>query len=197
MSLEQDILAALGPGRLPVKVEAEIVREITDADIARLVTTPAGTAPQEIKKITERHHMVARLLAAGTPEGEVAIITGYTLSRVSVLKGSPAMQELIALYKKAVDTEFVAVFDHLAGLSKDALTELRERLETEPEKFSNKQLLEVLDATLDRTGHPRAKEVKQEVNVNIRDKLDAARIRARRAAQGEIIEADYKELLNG
>lgn len=190
MGLEIDIGDLVGPGRRRLPLEADYVRELTDADLGILAVTDRETKAPEIKRVTERHHMVARLLAAGTKEGEVAALTGYDNARISVLKASPAMQELIALYREEVDTQFASVLDHMAGLSKDAILELRNRLEEEPEDFSVKELKDVAELALDRTGHGKATTVNNNVNVSLASRLEAARARAKAISRGEIIDAE-------
>lgn len=140
----------LGPGRPRKPLEATSVRPLVEADLELAATVERHSQPPAIKRITDRHHALARLLAAGTPEGEAAMILGYDNSRVSILKQSPAFQELLALYRAEVDREFATTLDHMAGLSRDALLELRQRLEDEPEKFSNRELLSVVNDMVDR-----------------------------------------------
>ncbi len=141
----------LGAGRPRKPLEAEAVRPLEQADLELASTVERNSQPPAIKRITDRHHALARLLAAGTPEGEAALILGYDNSRVSILKQSPAFQELLDLYRAEVDREFATTLDHMAGLSRDALLELRERIEEEPEKFSNRELLSVVNEMVDRS----------------------------------------------
>lgn len=139
-----------GPGRPAKPLEASILRELNEADLELAAVTERHSTPPPIKRITDRHHALARLLAAGTPEGEAALILGYDVSRVSILKQSPAFVELLDLYRSEVDREFATTLDHMAGLSRDALLELRERLEESPDKFSNRELLSVITDMTDR-----------------------------------------------
>lgn len=139
-----------GPGRPAKPLEASVVRALNQADLELAAVTERHSQPPAIKRITDRHHALARLLAAGTGEGEAALILGYDVSRVSILKNSPAFVELLDLYRSEVDREFATTLDHMAGLSRDALIELRERLEETPEKFSNRELLSVLTDMVDR-----------------------------------------------
>ena len=151
MTLQLNINKLAGPGRPARPIQYEKVRDLNAADLGLLATVDLQMQPPPIKRLTDRHHSLARLLAAGVTEGEAALITGYDKSRISILKNSPAFQELLALRRKEVDTEFATVLDHMAGLSRDALLELRERLEETPEKFSNAELLRVTTDLVDRT----------------------------------------------
>jgi len=139
-----------GPGRPAKALEAAVVRDINVADLELAAVTERNSQPPALKRITDRHHALARLLASGTKEGEAALILGMDGSRVSILKNSPAFVELLDLYRGEVDREFATTLDHMAGLSRDALIELRERLEDTPEKFSNRELLSVVNDMVDR-----------------------------------------------
>ena len=149
LNLNIDKLA--GPGRLPSRLEVSYVRDLNEADFALMAETPLGSTPPAIKRLTDRHHALARLLAAGTPEGEAALILNYDLSRVSILKNSPAFQELLALYRGEVNREFATVLDHMAGISRDALVILRDRLEDNEDRFSNNELMKIATDFTDRT----------------------------------------------
>jgi hypothetical protein len=151
MSLGLNIEKLVGPGRPRRVLTADVVREIEDSDLEFLAATPRNMAPPELKKITERHHGLARLLATGVSAGEAAVITGYDPSRVSTLQNSPAFIELVALYSREVDLQFSSVLQHMSGLSKDALLEIRERIEETPEKFSNRELLAIVTELTDRS----------------------------------------------
>ena len=139
-----------GPGRPAKPLEATVARDLNLADLELAAVTERHSQPPALKRITDRHHALARLLAAGTKEGEAALILGMDPSRVSILKQSPAFIELLDLYRGEVDREFATTLDHMAGLSRDALIELRERLEDTPEKFSNRELLSVVNDMVDR-----------------------------------------------
>lgn len=151
MTLQLNIDQALRSGRRSVPLDYEVLREVTEADIALLSTVEIGEAPPPLKRITDRHHSLARLIASGTPEDEAALITNYDRSRVSILKNSPAFQELIALYRKEVNAQFSTSLEHMAGLSRDALLELRTRLEDEPDSFTVNELRSIVTELADRT----------------------------------------------
>ena len=190
MDLHLDITA---PGRRPKPLHAEVARQLSEADLA-LLASDRGTAAQPLKRIGERHHALARNLAAGLSPGQAAAITGLCLSRVSVLQGDPAFQELMQFYRQEKDAAFADMYEQLAGLSKDALLLMRERLEEAPEEFSNPMLLEIVTKLADRSGHGPSSRSEVNVNVNIAGRLEEARKRAKLAAQGQIIDAQAQEL---
>lgn len=151
MSLNLNIDKLAGPGRPPARLEVEYVRDLTEADLELFASLPAFSTPPALKRLTERHHALARLLAAGTPEGEAALILNYDVSRVSILKNSPAFQDLLALYRSEVNREFASVLDHMAGISRDALVILRDRMEENEDRFSNNELMKIATDFTDRT----------------------------------------------
>lgn len=188
---ELDFAAVVRPGRRSQPVTVSIVRPIRTTDLV-LLATERGVKPEPLKKVTERHHALARLLAAGSSEGEAAAIIGYDLSRVSVLKRDPAFAELISFYRSSVDTEFAATMAQIAGLSKDILLELRERLENEPEGFTNRDLQGLLRDALDRSGYgPTSTQVN--LNADLGTKINEARQRAKAARLAQIRDVTPKE----
>lgn len=138
-------------GRPAREFTVELDREITVADLELLDTTPRNMTPTPLKKITDRHHALARLLASGMKDSDAAIVTGYSASRVSILKSSPAFQELYSLYQGDVRENHATILEHIAGVSRDVLLEIRDRIEDQPESFSNRELLAILTETMDRS----------------------------------------------
>lgn len=175
--LDLNIAGLARPGRRKKPLAPRIVRPLRASDLA-LLASDAGTEPIRLKKLSERHHGLARLIAAGTPEREAAAIMRYDLSRVSVLKSDPAFKELVEFYRNRVDEAFDETALHMAGLTLEAIMELRERLEVEPESFSIKDLREVATSMADRTGHGPSSKQEVEVNVNLGERIEAARRRA-------------------
>lgn len=131
-------------------------RALGGNDLALL--RPGNISAMPVKKMRESHHALARLLASGMKNVEVSAITGYSQSRISILKADPAFQELMQHYTEIKDSAFADVYGQMSALSVDVLTELRERLEDSPENFGNSALMNFLAMLLDRTGHgPKSK----------------------------------------
>lgn len=149
MNLDLDVVSIRGRGRKTKPIEAEFARELTLIDLQANDFEQGVKAPA-LTKITDRHHALAKLLAVGNSPAECSAILGYNSSRISILQADPAFQELLSLYREKVDETFVSTLDHMAGLQNDALLELRDRIETQPEKFSNKDLLAVVTDMKDR-----------------------------------------------
>jgi hypothetical protein len=180
MDLSGEILRTRGRAAKPV--EAEIVRELDRADLV-LLTAEKGSKPSAVKRLTERHHALARCIASGMAPGEAAIVHGYTLSRVSILQGDPAFKELLEFYREDAQRPFRDMHQRLAGISMDAAEELAARLEEDMQteeikdkKISVGQLMEITKLGADRTGFgPQATNLN--VNVDMAGRLEAARKR--------------------
>lgn len=177
-------------GQASQPLTAVQVRALDSADIA-LMAEGRETKPPPLKRLSERHHALARCLASGMEDGDAAITCGYVASRVSILKADPAFQELLVFYRQDVNSKYLDMHGVLAGLSLDAATELRERLEAdmqaEEKTMSTGQLIELTKLGADRTGFgPQASQVN--INVDLAGRLQAARERVaqrRLSAEGE------------
>jgi hypothetical protein len=143
-------------GRRKSNLSAEVVRELTPADLLK-TEVEAGIKPISIKEIRNTHHTLARLLAQGTKPHDAAIILGMSVSRISILKGDPAFSQLLSHYESMEKAGFeVARADmreRLAAVGFDAIEILHEKLLDRPEVFTPKELLSIVEASADRTGH--------------------------------------------
>lgn len=177
-------------GRASRPMSAVQVRELDEMDVALLQEDRGSTAPP-LKRLSERHHALARCLASGMADGDAAITCGYVQSRVSILKADPAFKELLVFYQQDVTSKYLDMHGVLAGLSLDAAMELRGRLEDDMEadekKISVGQLVELTKLGADRTGFgPQSSQLN--VNVDLAGRLQAARERValRRMAPEEM-----------
>ena len=100
--------------------EITIIGELGQGEMAALMM-PRGVGTPHIKKLRETHHRLARLLATGTKEGHVAAVSGYSLSRLSILKNDPAFQELVQFYREEVHDVHLDAEKQLADLRSDAV----------------------------------------------------------------------------
>lgn len=167
--------------------EVRLEREMTLADVEALSQPKNVHAPTLVRRPSERHHALARALAAGMKEGEAGLLVGYDPSRVSILLQSPAFQELVALYRNEVKAEFAQFEERLLGLGKDAINELQTRLEDEPEKFTIGQLLEITTRLGDRAGYAPVQRTETTVNISLSEKMRLARERVEARARPQQI----------
>lgn len=162
------------PGR-PLESKAAFVRELTEADLALLDNVKLPTT--RLKRLRDTHHAAARSIAAGMKHTEVALVTGYTPTRVSQLLADPAFADLVAFYRSNLDVTFAGLYEKFSAFSHEVFEELRTRFEADPDTFSNTFLAELLKLTADRSGNgPRSTQIN--INLSLAGRLEAARRRA-------------------
>lgn len=184
MDLDLDTIRTRGRAAQPLT--ASLARELTEADIAALSAEKGSKAPA-LKRISDRHHALARAISSGMPQGEAALMCGYDISRVSILCADPAFQQLLSFYRDEKDKAFRSVQDKLAGLASDVLDEIQTRVEDEPEKITTAQLLQIASFAADRSGNgPASSTTNVNLNVGLADRLEAARRRVRE--RGKVID---------
>ena len=164
-------------GRPRKAVQAEYVRELGPADFA-LLESGRGVKAPSLTRLRDRHHALARLLAQGKTPTEASIITGYDVSRISILKQDPTFQDLVTSYR-SVEDGLMAEFTERAGLlSLTAMANLQEALEDDENPLPPSMQLEIAKTFADRTGHaPVQKSVQTNVNVELGSRMIAARQR--------------------
>jgi len=182
--VDLDIEPIRTTGRAAKVVQGEIVRQLNSADLA-LLDTERGIKAPSLKKLRDSHHAIAKCVAQGLAGTEIAQITGYSQSRISILKADPAFQELVAFYSGKVQNAFeeanIDAAAKLAAVRNDILEELQDRLNDEPEKIPTETLLDGLKVTADRSGFgPASKSTNLNVNIDLADRIAAGR---RRVAQ--------------
>lgn len=193
MSMELEI-APRKFGRAPVDLDFAVERALTPDDAGAL-NEERGVKSSPLRRITDRHHMLARLLAAGQTCNEAALIAEYHPNRVNILKNDPAFKELIEFYRSQKDREFRDVAAKLAGITSDALDLIEERLEDEVEraKISTMQALEIVKVGADRSGFgPSSSTTAVNVHIGLAERMEAKRRAAREAAM-TLIEAPPNE----
>lgn len=179
MSVDLDLdLADIGrAGRKAKPLSVGEPRPLRGSDLALLSVERETKAPA-VKRISERHHRLARLLADGVAPAEASLVTGYCLSRISILQADPTFQELLRHYERIQTDVYADLHQRLAGLSVDAADLLQDRMESDPEGITVNQLQSIIQLGADRTGYG-----PQQTNVsftgNIADRMDAARRRAK------------------
>lgn len=163
--------------------DCEILRALDEADMASLDRPPVSKTPP-LKKLRESHHILARCVALGGSLAEISRLTGYSQSRISILKGDPAFAELVSFYhKKEEEYRDEVQRDHYArmcALHGDIAEEIHDRVLETPELVSFGDMFTAWEKTADRIGlGPTHKSVNTNLNVNLADRVAAGRLRAR------------------
>lgn len=177
--LEELDITVDSPLRLPPEADyIDYTRDLTAADLEVLKgppppppSEPPPPAPANtLKRIHASHHSVARCLAMGMKNTQVALVTGYTAARVSQLQQDPTFQALVQDYRNEAKGVFADLSERMADVSLDAIELLHERLHENPETFSAPMLLDVIKSFADRTGHGPGQEVTLKVNADFIDR---------------------------
>lgn len=175
-----------GPGRRPIRPGIGTVRELT----AEELNAPRGrTAP--IQRFRDSHHRMARLFASGLRVRDVAELTGYSVSRVSVFHSSPAFQSLIEEKRKVEDEiakDQITAYNQLIlnnGLK--AERKLADKLDDddEVEELSVRELLSIARDAADRVGLSK-RTVQTNVDINFAEMLDRAIKRSELPRSGDL-----------
>lgn len=185
-----DMLSETRPRTRPPDLEATVTRALEEAD---LVKRPApGTA--HLKKLTQRHHHLARCLARGMRNWEAAAATGYSHITISILRSDPMFRELISAYTEKDDLVLQDFHERLAGLAVDAHDLIRDRMEENPDAISTNQAIALMELAADRTGYGPASTQNHNHNHNLASRLEAARKRGQELRQLELkAQHDAKE----
>lgn len=201
LDIKDSVLARHSAKRQPWQVQ--FAREITDEDLVLLAGSFYAPADPKapLANIRDPHHTLARLIALDKPVVEVSAITGYSPARINTLRHDPAFKELVAHYAEIENASKADISEQIKGAALSSLSILQERLDQDPDSFSNKELREIMQAGLDRIGF--GPQSKIDVRVN-----DTAKIIEQMAAMmkqesgailsaNEIIEVEYVEASQG
>jgi len=170
----QGIWRMLGRGRKSIRPAIGQVRELTREELGqpRAKATP-------IQKFRDSHHRMARLFASGLRVGEVAELTGYSVSRVSLFHSSPAFQDLIAEKRKIEDEiardQITAMNAMILSNGLKAERKLADKLDDddESEEMSVRELISIARDAADRVGLSK-RSIQTNVNMDFAQLLDRA-----------------------
>lgn len=154
--LERMAFAGLGRPVEPV----EILREIEKSDLPILAEAQrthawsTGGGAQGLQSLRTGHHQLAQLLAAGISVADASLMTGRAPTSIQALKGDPAFKELMAYYAEQQEKRDLNMYDRLVTLGATATEVLQQRIEEAPERFSNNELRQLMESTMDRSAAP-------------------------------------------
>ena len=177
-----------------------VARNLTADDVLAIALGNEGAEDVPLlKKVRARHHSLAKLIAQGVPNVEIGAILGMQPAWISTCKRDPAMAELIGYYegleKEHWDRARADMASRLAELGFSAIEELHDKLEREPEKFTAKELLAIVEATADRTGHGKTSTLNSNLNLGMSDDVLAAIRNNASAGQANRLSPENSEAL--
>jgi hypothetical protein len=157
------------------------IRVLARADLSVLLEKRPQTL---LKSLSDGHHRVARAVAAGLSNLDVAAITGRTATRIAMLKQDPAFIELVAHYRGIVTSDYVTSVDSYMEVATsnmlkaetmlgDKLDEAQDSGETLP----TRDLIAISRDAADRFGYGKMQK-NLNVNVDFASQLEAARKRS-------------------
>lgn len=172
--------------RSPRTPYIKAIRPMEKSDIE---TLRQPSARPRLQNIRDLHHTIARLIVSGLTLTEIAAEVGYTVSRVSVIKGSPAMEELISRYRGQVDEAWRRRWDAdqeaMTSVRRKSLRIIEDALDDHEENPVPLAIaLKAYDSTADRSGFHR-KTAKENININFAASLEEAISRSRKVIEGD------------
>lgn len=187
-------MATLQRGRKLVESLPEItnIREVTRADLSHLTER---RTPNYVQTLRDNHHRIARAIASGMSNTEVAATCGVAVNSVARFKADPTCADLVAHYRGIITSEWAqqdTVIEYLRSNALKAQAMLSDKLDEAAEKneyLPTRDLLGIAELGLDRTGYGK---VNKNVNVNVdfAARLEAARTRADGARSARVIEGE-------
>jgi hypothetical protein len=167
------------------------IRPIARADLSHLLERrPVKT----LVTIRDTHHRVARAVAAGLTNAEVALATGYSLGRITTLKADPAFQQLIADYRGLVTAEYVRSVDNFMEIATANMLKaevmISDKIDAAIEADEPLPMRDLIAITSDRADRFGYGKTQRNVNINVdfAAQLEAARKRSSGARLPRVIE---------
>src|ERR1700735_5036318 len=118
-----------GKKAIPCNPQVDDLRLLKREDL-HLLTEARPMRP--LDSLRDNHHRIARAVASGIPNGEVAALCGISYNRVSSLKQDPAFNELVAHYRGLITAEWVngsdTVVEFLGSVRTKSLAMLEDKL---------------------------------------------------------------------
>lgn len=155
-------------------------------NIETLEAMEAKRQTPSILKTRSTHHEIARRMALGQKDVQIAREMGYSQSRLSLLKGDPMFAALVNDYAATRDEAVADIQSMLTNTSVTALAVLQERLEDDPDSITVQDLTKLSALGLDRIGFG-ATSKNVNLNVNSTASLDEIKARIREESLGRVL----------
>lgn len=134
-------------GHRPEPLAIEVLRALEPKDLQALGTSVVAV-PQRLLHIRQPHHQLARTLCEGKEIVEASLITGYAPGTIGQLLNDPAFQELMCYYGTQREQVFIDTLERLKSLGLASHEELQRRLDENPEKFTNREIMDLCEMAL-------------------------------------------------
>ena len=161
--------------------KSPVIRDVRPMTRADLESLRQPSARMRIAKLRDQHHIMARLFVSGLSNAEVAAETGYSIGRVTVLRNSPAMMELVEKYRADDHDEWRkhrdGTYEYMHRVRMKSIRIVEDALEDEDCK--PEFALKVFDSMADRTEYHR-KSTKENINIDFAARLEVAIARSAR-----------------
>lgn len=174
---------SLKPGERPRNTRGNpyhilTVRPLTEADLPALREKSSPSA--RIQNLRDSHHNIARMIASGLTNVQIANQTGHSLAHASRCRRDPSVIELVAHYRALVTEEWLSEQDQISTMSVAAIAKgLRtihdhfDDADAAGELVPMNRALSVVSDLMDRFGYGK-KSATLNMNVNYADELEAA-----------------------
>lgn len=189
--MDLDLTIPHARGRQAAEVSYSYLRDLDENDVLILQSgVDMKSETPALQKLRSSHHKMAELLAAGLKDIDVSLITGYSQSRISILKNDPAFRELLTYYSAAARQASVDVIQRAREIGIDTLEVIHERIVGEKaDDLTMPELVKVAELTLDRAGFGAKSTVKHEHGMSA-EMLEAIRRAEDEKRGGRVIEAE-------
>ena len=145
------VIVPPGRGRRPAPILYNVTRHLAETDIASLWEGRKDGVTPKLQTLRYNHHLLAKAVASGKSLIECSNLTGLSGPRISDLKNDPAFQELVSYYAEELNEVYIDVHQRMAALGTSVLEELTERFESDPEKFTKRELMDLFTTMADRS----------------------------------------------
>lgn len=140
------------PQHTAPKYQIQAMRALEWAELERLEESRGVSNGSRIQNIRQIHHKIARLMASGCNNVEIAAATTFAPGTIGRLRTDPAFQELLSHYEECEFEGWQDARQKAAMVGMTAFEILQERLLHQPEEMKTKDLVEIAQGGLDYGG---------------------------------------------
>lgn len=181
------------PQTLSPKYEVQSLRSLSLEELEILQEGRGLSEGSRIQNIRQIHHKIARLMASGCNNVEIAAATTFAPTTIARLRSDPAFQELLAHYESCEFEGWQDARQKAAMVGMTAFEILQERLLASPEAVKTKDLLEIAQGGLDYGGMKpptRSENVHYHTSAEEIESIKAGRAENVSVRSGDVGEAD-------